>query len=138
MMGLVLTAYAASYPSFSTLGGSSSKAFNYLPRYSSTGSIIVDEAAVASALKGSSMKTLQGGVSLPAIERYVRMLESGSAAPAIKVADDVIIEGNHRYVAGRIFGKEPESVPWAISPSQQSRIKPVNELKIDPTDWGNK
>lgn len=41
------------------------------------------------------------------VQRYVRMLENGSVAPPIKVANGIIVEGNHRYVAGRLFGVEP-------------------------------
>ena len=35
------------------------------------------------------MKTAQGEVSLPAVERYVRRLEAGEVPPAIKVDGNV-------------------------------------------------
>ncbi|WP_238387938.1 RHS repeat-associated core domain-containing protein, partial [Pararcticibacter amylolyticus] len=93
---------------------------------------------IADALEGSTMKTTQGVVSLPVVQRYVNMLDAGSEAPAIKVAGDVIVEGNHRFVAGRIVGQEPAQVPGTLSPSQASSVKPIQATKVDPVDWGNK
>ncbi len=81
------------------------------------------------------MKTTQGEVSLPMVERYVRMLEAGSTAPAIRVVDDVIVEGNHRYVAGRLVGEVPEQVPGVLSSSQLSRVVPIQKTKVSPVDW---
>lgn len=100
--------------------------------------IIVSEATIAKALEGSTLSTTQSAVSLPVIERYVKMLLENKVAPAIRVADGIIVEGNHRYVAGRLVGKEPEILPGAIAPSQRSLAKPIQEIKIDPIDWGNK
>ena len=97
--------------------------------------IQVTEASIAKALQGSTMKTLQGEVSLPMVQRYVKMLEAGSISPAIKVASGVIVEGNHRYVAGRLFGVEPAIVPGAMSPSQASRVVPIQQTKVNPVDW---
>jgi RHS repeat-associated protein len=98
--------------------------------------IQVTEAGIAKALEGSTMKTLQGKVSMPVVQRYVGMLEEGSVAPPIKVANGVIVEGNHRYVAGRIFGVVPEQVPYAISPSQMNRVVPIQKTVVDFLDWG--
>ncbi|MEQ5209033.1 RHS repeat-associated core domain-containing protein, partial [Proteus sp. fly-1067] len=66
---------------------------------------------IQGALKGDTMQTVQGSVSLPAIQRYVDRLLKGDVAPPIKVDGNVIVEGNHRYVAGKIVGKIPETVP---------------------------
>ncbi|NOW95865.1 hypothetical protein FHW89_002529 [Mucilaginibacter sp. SG564] len=93
---------------------------------------------IANALEGSTMQTTQGVVSLPVVQRYVNMLDAGSEAPAIKVAGDVIVEGNHRFVAGRIVGQEPAQVPGNLSPSQAPMVKPIQSTKVDPLDWGNK
>lgn len=98
-------------------------------------SIVVTEASITKALEGSTMSTLQAKVSLPMVQRYVKMLESGSISPPIKVANGVIVEGNHRYVAGRIFGVEPAQVPYVISPSQMDRIVPIQKTVVDLLDW---
>ncbi|EMI5493172.1 hypothetical protein REJ26_004386, partial [Providencia stuartii] len=92
---------------------------------------------IQGALKGDTMQTVQGSVSLPAIQRYVDRLLKGDVAPPIKVDGNVIVEGNHRYVAGKIVGKIPETVPGTLSPSQAARIKPMSETKVDAFDWGN-
>jgi len=98
----------------------------------------VNADTIRAALEGATIKTTQeAGVSIPAVERYVRMLEAGNPAPAIQVADGVIVNGNHRYVAGRIFGVEPPQVPGTLAPSQVPQIKPIQQIKLDPTDWGN-
>jgi len=99
-------------------------------------SINVTEDLIIQALKGSDMMTLQGKVSLPMVQRYVKMLENGTIAPPIKVANGIIVEGNHRYVAGRIFGIEPAQVPGGISSSQASRAVPMTATKVDKIDWG--
>lgn len=97
----------------------------------------ITDATISKALQGSTMQTTQNSVSLPAIKRYVEMLKSGSASPAIKVADGVIVDGNHRYIAGRIMGIEPPQVPGTLAPSMKALAKPIQQIKIDPLAWPN-
>ncbi|EDP9633571.1 RHS repeat-associated core domain-containing protein [Salmonella enterica] len=92
---------------------------------------------IQDALKGDTMQTLQGSVSLPAIQRYVARLLKGDVAPPIKVDGNVVVEGNHRYVAGKVTGKMPEMTPGNLSPSQAPNIKPMSETTVDEFDWGN-
>ncbi|WP_314101484.1 RHS repeat-associated core domain-containing protein [uncultured Stenotrophomonas sp.] len=99
--------------------------------------IVVNAERAAASLAGSTMQTTQKAVSLPAVQRYVDALISGSKAPAIQADGRVIVDGNHRYVAGRIFGQEPSVVPGSVSTSQLSEVRPVQELRFDPVDWGN-
>jgi hypothetical protein len=108
--------------------------------FPSTGraSIEVTAESIAKALEGSTMKTLQNSVSLPAIKRYVDMLKGNSAAPAIKVVDGIIVDGNHRYIAGRLMGIEPPIVPGTLSTAAKSAAKPIQQIKVDVADWGNK
>jgi len=80
------------------------------------------------------MQTLQGKVSLPMVERYVRMLEAGKAPPPIQVADGVIVNGNHRYVAGRVFGVEPPVTPHRMPSAGVP--KPIQQTIVDSVDWG--
>jgi len=88
-------------------------------------------------LKDDTMQTLQGDVSLPAIQRYVDRLLKGDVAPPIKVDGNVVVEGNHRYVAGKVAGKMPETSPGTLSPSQVPNIKPMSSTTVDDFDWGN-
>ncbi|MFL9867534.1 RHS repeat-associated core domain-containing protein [Paraburkholderia fungorum] len=100
--------------------------------------VAVTDDAIRAVLKGSEMKTVQSAISRPAVESYVRRLEAGEIAPAIRVDGKVIVDGNHRYVAGRLVGTEPAQIPGALSPSQAAKTQPVQNLKIDPSDWGNR
>ncbi len=93
---------------------------------------------IQNALKGDTMQTAQGAVSLPMVQRYVGRLIKGDIAPPIKVDGNIIVEGNHRYVAGKVFGKLSETVPGTLSPSQAARVKPMSETKVDTFDWGGK
>jgi RHS repeat-associated protein len=97
----------------------------------------VNAETIQAALQDATLRTTQEAVSIPAVERYVRMLEAGSPAPPIKVVDGVIVDGNHTYMAGRVFGVEPPQAPGVLSPSQASQIKPIQQIKLDPLDWGN-
>jgi len=42
-------------------------------------------------------------VSLPAIQRYIDRLNAGEQAPPIKMDGNVIVDGNHRYIAGGAY-----------------------------------
>jgi hypothetical protein len=98
--------------------------------------IVVNNATITQALQGSTMQTAQGAVSMPMIERYVRMLEAGEVPPAIQVDGNVIVNGNHRYIAGRLFGTEPPMEPYTLPQSQVPNIQPIQNITIDPEDWG--
>ena len=100
--------------------------------------IEVTEAVVRAALQRAELTSPQPGVSLPMIVRYVRMLEENGVPPPIKVDGSTIVEGNHRYVSGLIFGKEPSRVPGSLPDSQLPRVRPMSEMIIDPADWDPK
>ena len=76
-----------------------------------------------------------GGISLPKVERFVRRIEAGEIPPPIKVDKGIIVDGNHRYVALRLCGKEPQIQDW--SGGRPARVVPWSELKISPDDWGD-
>ena len=101
-----------------------------------SGSDVTPE-VVQDALEGDTMRTVQGTVSLPAVQRYVDRLLKGDVAPPIKVDGNVIVEGNHRYVAGKVVGILPEQVSGTLSPSNIPRVKPISETVVDLFDWGN-
>lgn len=103
----------------------------------SSKTIIVTQESVTQALQDSNLQTAQGVVSGPMVERYVEKIQLGETAPPIKVTlDGVIVDGNHRYVAGKLTGNEPAQVPGTLSPSQQSKVQPVQNTKVDQNDWG--
>jgi len=74
----------------------------------------VTEEVIRNAMKDAPLKSQQrGGISLPRVREFVDKLNTGETPPAIKVDNGMIVEGNHRYIAGRIVGKEPPIQPWA-------------------------
>lgn len=88
-------------------------------------------------MQGDPATSAQGSVSLPAVQRYVDRLLKGDIAPAIKMDGNVIIDGNHRYIAAKILGRNPEVAPGILSSSKVSQTRPVSDVKVDLTDWGN-
>lgn len=65
-------------------------------------------------MKDSPLSTQQGAVSKPVIQGYVnRILASETDIPAIKVDNGIIVDGNHRYIAGRITGVEVPTFEWS-------------------------
>jgi hypothetical protein len=74
----------------------------------------VTEEMIRAAMKDAPLLSQQvGGISLPQVQANVDKLIAGEVAPAIHVDAGMIVDGNHRYVAGRVFGLEPEIQPWA-------------------------
>lgn len=93
----------------------------------------ITEATVRAAMKNAPLKSQQQSVSLPTIRKYTKMAQSGSKPPPIKVDNGIIVEGNHRYIAGRIAGKEPAVQPWLGG--RPDRVVPWDKIKIDPVEW---
>ena len=94
----------------------------------------VTEQVIREAMKGAPLASQQaGGVSLPKVQGFVDDLLAGRTAPPIKVDGAMIVDGNHRYIAGRILGKEPGIQPW-LGGRPESAV-PWNELPIDPKAW---
>jgi len=94
----------------------------------------VTEQVIREAMKDASLASQQaGGVSLPIVQKYVDKLLAGEVAPAIKVDGRMIVDGNHRYIAGRILGQEPAIQPWAGG--RPNSAIPWNRIPIDPKAW---
>lgn len=97
--------------------------------------IVVTEGTIKAALRGSEMKTAQESVSLHMVKEYVKKAEAGEIAPAISVDGKVIVDGNHRYVAGEIAGKPVAIKEGTAAPSQAARAKPIEEIKVSEKDF---
>jgi RHS repeat-associated protein len=122
-------AAASGYLAAGTLYGAMNVATGLEGEAVKTGISVTDD-AIRAALQGSSLQTTQSAISRPAIENYVRRLEAGEIAPAIRVDGNVIVDGNHRYVAGRLVGNEPARTAGTLSSSQISRTRLVRDLKL--------
>jgi filamentous hemagglutinin len=117
--------------------GGGAKAIGAAKPLVSEGSEVTAE-VIQKALQGDPAISAQGAVSLPAVQRYVDRLIKGDVAPAIKMDGNVIVDGDHRYIAAKILGRNPDVTPGALSPNKVGQTKPVSELKVDQVDWGNK
>ncbi|WP_448632298.1 DUF637 domain-containing protein [Pseudomonas gessardii] len=93
---------------------------------------------IQKALQGDKTISAQDGVSLPAIQRYVDRLLQGDIAPPIKMDGNVIVDGNHRYIAAKILGMESKVDPGVLTTYKASKQRPTVSLEISPLDWGNK
>ncbi len=97
-------------------------------------SITVTEEMIRNVMKDAPLVSQQaGGVSLPRVQAYVNRLLAGEAAPAIKVDGKMIVDGNHRYIAGRIFGREPPIQSWVGG--RPERAVPWSEILVHPEAW---
>jgi hypothetical protein len=85
---------------------------------------------IRSALAQSNMKTLQPSISAAVVQAYVLAIEMESPIPEIKVDDDVIVDGNHRYTASLLCNIIPVTRPYT-RPLSLVPI-PVQQLRIDP------
>jgi hypothetical protein len=100
------------------------------------GKIIVTEQMIRDAVKYAPLKTQQrGGVSIPRVQDFVDRLMKGDKPPPIKVDNGIIVDGNHRYIAGRIAGNEAPVQPWAGG--NPNRVVPWSDLKVDPNRWAH-
>lgn len=94
------------------------------------------EQHIRDSMKNAPLQTQQKQVSLPAIQRYAERLAKGEEPPSIQVDGGVIIDGNHRYIAGRLLGIEVPQIEW--SGKRPNEVINWDEVFIDPYDWGNK
>jgi len=94
----------------------------------------VTEPMIRNAMTDVPLQSQQGAVSLPKVQSAVDQLAAGSPAPPIRVDGSIIVDGNHRYIAGQIMDDVPAIQPWPGGNS--SRVVPWWKQVIDPTDWG--
>lgn len=94
----------------------------------------VTDAIIRESMKDAPLKTQQArGISLPMVQEYVDKLLAGEVAPPIQVDGGIIVNGNHRYVAGRILGIEPQMVEWVGG--RPGSVVPWRNIPINPESW---
>lgn len=119
----------SSEPSGSKSDGSGTSSSSWEP------GMEVTEEHIRDAMKDAPLQTQQGAVSLPAINRYTKRLSNGEVPPPIKVDNNIIVDGNHRYISGRVSGVDIPTTPYSGG-KPGSAVK-WKDVKIDPFDWGN-
>ena len=94
----------------------------------------VTEKVIREAMKDAKLTSQQvRGVSLPRVQQYVDKLIAGETAPAIKVDGHMIVDGNHRYIAGKIVDREPAIQQWAGGRPASAVL--WEKLPINPEAW---
>ena len=68
----------------------------------------------------------------PIIDRFFRKIRANVSFPPIKVVDDLIIEGHHRYIASILANKEISTIP-SLRPSATT-VKSWKSIKIEEID----
>ncbi|HCO2379834.1 TPA: RHS repeat protein [Escherichia coli] len=84
----------------------------------------------------SPLLTVQQKVSVPVVAHYVQMLEDGSGAPPVDMDGNVIVNGNHRMVAGLLCDKLPPERPGTRPLS--APLYPFSQIFPELDDWGNR
>jgi hypothetical protein len=98
------------------------------------GAVQVTAQMIREAMKDAPLRSQQkGGVSLPRVQQFVDRLLGGEQPPPIKVDGNMLVDGNHRYIAARILGEESPIQPWAGG--RPTEAIPWNEIPIDPKFW---
>jgi hypothetical protein len=98
----------------------------------------ITQASVEKYLKEGKFDLLptQAKISFPVIKRYVQLLREGKEPLPIKIADEAIVDGHHRYISGHIFGSQPPSCDY-IRPAANI-IRSWDSVTVESTDFGNR
>jgi hypothetical protein len=75
----------------------------------------------------------QKSISLPIINRIYHKMLLGIKFPEIKVSNNIIIDGHHRYLASKIALVELQKIYY--TELNYLEAKSWNEMFIDETDW---
>lgn len=75
----------------------------------------------------------QGSISFPIIQRIHRRLQQGKRFSSIKVHEDIITDGHHRYICMSILGLEFETSKGGKNPSADGFE--WKNLNVDVNDY---
>ncbi len=89
----------------------------------------ITEDIIKATLKNDKTMASQDAVSLKEVQKYYDKL-SDSPAPNIKMDGNVITDGHHRYIAGKIQGELPGVDGGVLTPAKAAKVKPISGIKI--------
>lgn len=93
------------------------------------------EVEIKKLIEGDQLEFLcsQRSISLPIINRIYHKMVLGIKFPEIKVSNNIIIDGHHRYLASKIASVKLQKIYFP----ELKYINATNwyELFIDETDW---
>jgi len=85
------------------------------------------------AVAKSLMRTVQNSVSAPGVQEYVTSIESGVIPAPIRVDGNIVVDGNHRYIASLLCDTYQPVTPWQAPLTAEKY--PMSDIRIDPTSW---
>jgi hypothetical protein len=92
------------------------------------GSDITQE-VIQTALRNDTVMASQRAVDLSLVQKYFDQLLV-SPAPNIKMVGNVVTDGHHRYIAGKIFGQMPGVDPGVLTNASKANVVPFYLMKI--------
>ncbi|OYU96272.1 MAG: hypothetical protein CFE21_07665 [Bacteroidetes bacterium B1(2017)] len=78
-------------------------------------------------------KSTHRKICYPLLVRLIRKIEEGNEFEEIKVEDDIIINGHHRYIALKYLNEPIKIQIWKRSPTTE--ICPWDKVEVDINDW---
>ncbi len=90
-------------------------------------------ASVKEVVSWSKFFTLNYRVSVPGVQEYVTMIEAGLPVPPIQLDGNIIVDGNHRYIAALLCGFQAPHIPWTAPLNYPPT--PLRDVIIDPISW---
>ncbi|WP_428242839.1 hypothetical protein [Gynuella sp.] len=88
----------------------------------------ITEDTIKAALKGDKNMASQKAVELKRVQEYYDKL-STSKAPNIKMDGNVITDGHHTYIAGKIKGQLPGVDGGVLTNAKKANVIPLSEIK---------
>ena len=85
-------------------------------------------------ITGGPLQAGQDEVRKPVIDAYIKRAQNGEVPPPIVLEGNVIIDGHHRYIAGRLAGTEVPTVQRSGLPSLNGPRRPVpwDKVHVNP------
>jgi hypothetical protein len=78
-----------------------------------------------------NLKPSQSRLSVPIIARICKKMKAGLVFPDIKIDDDVICDGHHRYIASLLAGVDIETTISLLT----SDMRDWQSVIFDDNDW---
>jgi len=102
-----------------------------------TTGIVVNETLIKETMINADLQTQQNSVSIPVVQNYVDRITGGETnLPPINVDNGIIVDGNHRYIAGQLTGVEVPVQLW--SGGNPEKVIEWGNVNYDTFDWGNR
>jgi hypothetical protein len=82
-----------------------------------------------------NLKSSQTKLSILIIKRIVKKMQFGIEFSDIKVVDDLIIDGHHRFIASQILEKQLNNIPY--NKTSATKIVEWKSVNFENIDWDN-